>query len=70
MNEKIRQLMDECGTYIDPHNIEVTRKEIEFLCEQIVRECAGIAYRSGDDGDCYANSILYEFNIDNCRSDA
>lgn len=67
MNEKIRQLMDECGTYIDPHNIEVTRKEIEFLCEQVVRECAEIV--SGDGGDIYASSILYEFNIDNCRND-
>ena len=42
MNERIKELMEESGTYIAPDNPEVTDKEIEFLGEQIVRECIHI----------------------------
>ena len=42
MNTKIKRLTDECSLYIDTTNSEVTYKEIEFLCEQVVRECISI----------------------------
>ena len=42
MNTKIKRLANECGLYIDPTNLEVTYREIEFLCEQVVRECISI----------------------------
>ena len=42
MNTKIKRLADECSLYIDPTNSEVTYKEIEFLCEQVVRECISV----------------------------
>ena len=39
MNKRILELMDECGLWIDYDNREVTRRELEFFAEQIVREC-------------------------------
>lgn len=40
---------------------------VEFA-KLVAKDCAMIAYQTGDDGDCYANSILYEYDVDNCRS--
>lgn len=40
MNKRINELMDECGLWIDYDNREVTKGELEFFAEQIVRECA------------------------------
>ena len=40
---KLEELYEECGVYIDPHSTSATRKEIEFYAEQIVRECAEFA---------------------------
>lgn len=42
MNERITKIMNDCGFYIAKDNLEVTSKEIEFLCEQIVRECVEV----------------------------
>lgn len=39
MNKRINELMDECGLWIDYDNREVTKRELEFFAEQIVREC-------------------------------
>lgn len=39
MKSRIKTLVDECGLYLAEDNVEVLHKEIEFLCEQIVREC-------------------------------
>jgi hypothetical protein len=36
---RINELMIECGLWIDYDNREVTRRELEFFAEQIVREC-------------------------------
>lgn len=42
---------------------------IEFA-KLVAKDCAMIAYQTSDiDGDCCASSILYEYNVDNCRSD-
>jgi hypothetical protein len=42
MTNRINELFEECGIYLDPHNLEVTRKEVDYLCEQIVIECAAL----------------------------
>jgi len=42
MNERLKELVEECGLYIDPYSKEVTDKEIEYFAETIVRECAGV----------------------------
>jgi hypothetical protein len=43
MNERIKQIADECGLYIAYDNKKVTDKEIEFFAESIVRECVEVA---------------------------
>jgi phosphoglycerate dehydrogenase-like enzyme len=40
MKKRFAELAENCGIYIDPHNMGATWREIEFLCEQVVRECA------------------------------
>ena len=42
MNNQINEIAKECGFYIDPLNSKVTQKEVEFLCEQIVKECVAV----------------------------
>jgi len=42
MNERIKEIADECGLYIAYDNKAVTNKEIEFFAEMIVRECVGV----------------------------
>lgn len=36
---RLDELYEECGVYIDPHSTSATRKEIEFYAEQIVKKC-------------------------------
>ena len=39
MNEKLNKFIyEDCGLYISPENSEATRKEIEFVCEQLIKE--------------------------------
>lgn len=42
MKSQIKKLADECGLYVPKDNLEVLQNEIEFLCEQVVRECVSI----------------------------
>jgi hypothetical protein len=42
MKSRIKKLADECGLYLAEDNAEVLHREIEFLCEQVVRECVSI----------------------------
>lgn len=42
MNERIKQIADECGLYIAYDNREVTNKELSFFAETIVRECIDV----------------------------
>lgn len=64
MNDKFKELFDECGIHIDPLNMEVTMKELGFLCEQIVLECAAVCEEhpalSGRD---LAQAVLDKFNV-------
>jgi len=43
MNERIKQLAEECGLYIAYDNREVTGKELEYFAELIIQECARVA---------------------------
>ena len=39
MNEKLNKFIyEDCGLYIAKDNDEVTRKEIEFVCERLIKE--------------------------------
>jgi hypothetical protein len=42
VKKQFQEIIDECGIHIEPLNMEVTMKEIEFLCEQIAIECAAV----------------------------
>ena len=45
-----------------------TPEDIERFAQLIVKECASIVYKTCQDGDAGAQAILYEFDIDNARS--
>lgn len=47
---------------------ETELSRLQQVAELIVRECASIVYRTCQDGDAGAQAILYEFDIDNARS--
>jgi hypothetical protein len=42
MNERIKQIAEECGLYIAYDNRAVTNKELEYFAELIVQECIRI----------------------------
>ena len=64
-NAKIEQLMEECGTYIDPHNLEVSKLEIEHLCETVAIECAALCEDNpAMTGRKLSDLILKHFNIE------
>ena len=44
MSERIREVMNSVGFYIAENNSEVTSKEVEFLCERLVKACAKFSY--------------------------
>ena len=82
MNQKIiklvRQALNESvstpvesiiASRIDDHGIvEIPNTFAEKFAELIVAECASIVYKTCQDGDAGAQAILYEFDIDNARS--
>ena len=47
--------------------IHGSQDNLQKFAELIIIECASIAYKSCDQGDMAAQSILYEFNIDNAQ---
>lgn len=63
MNKHFEELSERCGTYIAPHNNEVTWKEIDFLCEQVVRECAEWMKANVVNGENIAEALLNRFDI-------
>ena len=70
MNERIRVLAEQAGfmeAWFSESGDDCER-EITKLAELIVRECASIVYKTCQDGDAGAQAILYEFDIDNARS--
>lgn len=65
MNSKFKELVDQCGTIIEPLNMDVTWKEIDFLCEQIVKECASVCDdHPGFSGRILSELILKRFGVD------
>lgn len=64
-NAKIEQLMEECGTYIATDNIDVTKLEIEHLCETVAIECAALCEDNpAMTGRKLSDLILKHFNIE------
>ena len=52
----------------EPVRYSITDEQKTKFAELIVRECASIVYKTCQDGDAGAQAILYEFDIDNARS--
>ena len=72
MNTEIKRLLlqvvpraGEDGEYLPSLH---TSEDIENFAQLIVKECASIVYKTCQDGDAGAQAILYEFDIDNARS--
>ena len=64
MNPKFKEIVERCGTHIEPLNMDVTWKEIDFLCEQIVKECANICEEHpGFSGRTLSDLILRHFEV-------
>ena len=66
MNEKLKELAEQAG--IPTYYPEGISERLEKFAELIVKECASIVYKTCQDGDAGAQAILYEFDIDNARS--
>ena len=52
MNERIKELADQCGLYIAYENRSVTDKELEAFAELIVREAARVVDIWSDEEPC------------------
>ena len=65
---KLHDLYEECGVYIDPHNYAETRKEIDFYAEQIVKECIKVVesykYKMDASNDNIVVALKTEFGIE------
>jgi len=61
MNERIKEIADECGLYIAYDNKAVTNKEIEFFAEMIIKECADIATMNQFQWDSTGSYVLKHF---------
>ena len=64
---RLDELYEECGVYIDPDNSKATRKEIEFYAEQIVRECIKVVesykYKMDATNDNIVEALKKEFGV-------
>ena len=71
MNERIKELIDQATEEIanpfDPWQYDKFFNQEKFA-ELIIHKCASIVYQTCQDGDIGAQAILYEFDIDNTRS--
>ena len=77
MNERINELAkdhllhdkyDPDGQVLEGDYYEFDPQELQDFVQSIVEECASIVYKTCQDGDAGAQAILYEFDIDNARS--
>lgn len=73
MNETIERLMKEAMVTVHSHGAFGEHESYQQLdpvklAELVAIECASITYKTCEDGDIGAQAILYEFNIDNARS--
>ncbi len=65
MTNRINELFEECGIVLNTLNPEVTRKEVDFLCEQIVLECAAICEeRPAFSGRTLSDIIIKHFGVE------
>ena len=63
MNERIKQIADQCGLYIAYDNREVTDKELSFFAELIVKECSDIATMNQFQWDSAGGYVLKHFGV-------
>ena len=63
MNERIKQIADQCGLYIAYDNREVTDKELSFFAETIIKECSDIATMNQFQWDSAGGYVLKHFGI-------
>jgi hypothetical protein len=78
VNERIQELALQAGLvgggYANGTKIMTWRESfdnpgsLEKFAELIVQKCASIVYRTCEDGDAGAQAILYEFDIDDAKS--
>lgn len=73
MNERIRQLaveafFDEATDVSTDKMYHFGEEKMQKFAELIIKECASIVYKTCQDGDAGAQAILYEFDIDNAKS--
>lgn len=69
MNERIRLLAEQATKQVTkPDGHYIVQEWQKVFAELIVQECASIVYQTCRDGDAGAQAILYEFDIDNARS--
>lgn len=73
MNKRIRQIVEDCGFYVAFDARAVTDKEIEFLAQQVAKDCAktcmelaakcaGLPYEGALAVDC-ANLIKEDYDL-------
>ena len=53
MNERIKIIVEDCGFYVDYDNRAVTNKEIEFLAQQIAKDCYNSCMELAEARFCY-----------------
>jgi hypothetical protein len=62
MNERIKQIADECGLYIAYDNRVVTDKELSFFAEMVVRDIHAYV-DSMDTAQIISNGILRRYGV-------
>ena len=63
MNERIKQIADDCGLYIAYDNREVTNKELSFFAETIVRECIDVVSKATASPNGY-QALMKHFGVE------
>jgi len=65
MNPKIKEMIEDYGIVIDPSDMVASWKEIEFLCESLIMECASVCEaNSTKTGKELAEIVLQRFDIE------
>ena len=62
MNDRIKQIADDCGLYIAYDNREVTNKELSFFAETIVRECMDVVSKATASPNGY-QALMKHFGV-------
>jgi len=67
MNKRIKELVEQATTYIDPSANDGVcwNFDKEKFAELIVQECASIVYKTDTDhSDCLASLLLHTFGVE------